>query len=135
MATVDDQEKKRYYTEQLIDLIAMTRSNLDNALLRICSLGIPLTIAFKGDVFGNCDQYQWMFIGFIVSWAVTVILVIISFEFSEKGFKKTKQNVAKLKFEDHVLLKRTTIVNWCSLAGFVIGILFIATYAILNAYF
>lgn len=131
---MEDHEKKKHYTEQLINLIEKTRSNLDNALLRICALGIPLTVAFKSEIFDKSDKYESVFVGFIVSWALTVVLVVLSFHYSEIGFKGTKQNVSQSIYKDHKALRTTKKLNRSSLFFFFLGIACITGYAILHAY-
>ncbi len=112
---------------KLFDYLEKNRSNLDNALLRISSLGIPLSIAFKEDVFGSCYDYQWLFIGFIVSWVITVVGVVGSFCTSDLAVK------AMLDKKKRPWLMFSKILNTVNVLSFLIGIGFVCLYAIYNA--
>ena len=112
--------------EILYEFLEKNRSNLDNAMIRISSLGIPLSIAFKDDVFGTCYDYQWFFIGFIVSWGMTVVGVVISFWSSDLAIK------ARLDSKKRPWLKVSTVLNTVNVITFLAGIAFVCLYAIFN---
>lgn len=126
MTTKEIQE----YEDAAQNIAERSRENLDNALLKICSLGIPITILFMDRVAFAKGEYQWLFGLFLVSWMMTLICVIISFKTSERGWFQF--DFSKIKDDEEIKLKSTECLNNLSLAFFLIGLACLIGYSAAN---
>ena len=107
-----------------------SRESLDNALLKICSLGIPVTVLFRDrEAFKN-GECQWLFGLFLVSWLATLICVIISLKMSERGWYQF--DFSQIKDNKDIKITSVEYLNNFSLASFLIGIGCLVGYAIAN---
>lgn len=128
-----EEERKIHYIEQLNLLIEKNRRNLDNALLRICALGVPLSIAFHPDVFTDVKGFKVLWVGFIVAWTMTVVSVLVSHMFTDAGLKGTKRNVKSGNYVDDNRLSKSTWFNRFSSGFFFLGLILLIVYTIIHA--
>ena len=129
-----DAVKKNEITNVLREKIEKSRSSLDHALLKICALGLPLTIFVKGQLVLDPVVNQSLFSLFALCWTVALVAVIVSFKFSEMGHKKTNANVRRNIKKDGGALKLATWSNRLSLTAFLVGLVFLVVFASANVF-
>ena len=119
----------------LRDKIEKSRLSLDHSLLKICALGVPITIFVKGQISLNPDpKYEYLFPWFALCWAVTFVAVLVSFKFSEMGHKKTDLNVQNNIEKDGWATKFTTWWNRLALFTFLVGWALLVVFAFFNVF-
>ena len=124
------EEKPSYYEDKAQNLAESARESLDNAILKICSLGIPLTVMIREkDALKNAEC-QWLFGLFLLFWVVSVVCVIWSFRHGEKGWYKF--DFTQIKNEDEIRLPFAEFLNLVSFWCFIFGIASIVAYAVVN---
>lgn len=125
-----DTEEKREFELWAQDQVEKSRKFLDNALLKICSLGVPLSILFLNRQGFDKAECQWLFDLFLVAWLVTVGSVIASYKIN--AHKWYYYDFSKSKSEQGVKSLCITCLNWTSLVSFGIGLFGIIVFAIVN---
>ena len=123
-------ETPTYYEEKAQSLAESAREKLDDAILKICSLGIPITVMIREkDALKNAEC-QWLFGLFLSFWVVSIVCVVFSFKVGEKGWFNF--NFTKIKNDDEIRIPAAERLNvgafWC----FIFGIMSIVVYAIVN---
>lgn len=117
----------------LRDKIEKQRSSLDQAVLKICALGLPITIYVKGQL--NVEQtHSHLFSWFALCWIVALVAVVVSYKFSEMGHKKTRSNVLRNIKQDGNALKLATWSNRLALTSFLVGLTLLVVFARINVF-
>ena len=108
----------------VIEDLNATRDALDNAMFRIAGIGLPLAITFRGNLTGEAEALQWVFLVFFLSWASTVGIMVTAFWAGVKGFENTyAESLETGEVTRHESLERVTTMNHLAFASFVTGLL------------
>ncbi len=111
------------------------RSSLDQALLKICALGVPITLYVKIHIPMNPEpQYENLFTWFAFCWVITLAATVSSYVFSEMGYKKTTANVRNNVKKDGWATGFTTWVNRLALLAFFLGLICLVVFAFFNVF-
>lgn len=123
-------EKPSYYEDKAQSLAESARESLDNAILKICSLGIPITVIIREKEALKNAECQWLFGLFLLFWVVSVVCVIVSLKVGEKGWFKF--DFTEINNDDEIRLPAAERLNLVSFWCFISGVLSIVAYAIVN---
>ena len=118
------------YEGQAQSLSDKSREQLDEALLKICSLGVPLSILFIDREGFSKAEHQWLFGLFLISWLITVASQVASFKVAEH--KWFYYDFSDYDPSQGIKILPIEILNWISLIGFGIGLVSIIVYAVAN---
>ena len=123
-----------HFSERINKLKHDARTSLDNSLLRVSSLGIPLTIAIRDKgLFVGGDRFEWLFILFVACWTITVVSTLVSFRSSEKAWEDTEKNVATKEYRDSSIFSRVALCNHLSFWSFLLGLASLVFFVVSNS--
>ncbi len=128
-----DTTEKTETTTVLRDKTEKQRASLDQALLKICALGLPITIYVKGQL-ETTWKYDGLFSWFAGCWVLSLVAVIVSYKLSEMGYKQTRDNLKRGERRNGPALKLTTWANRLSLSAFLVGLALLVVFARFNLF-
>lgn len=118
-------------TKQLMDLRAEAERQFDKQIVYLSGGALVFSIGYVKDIIGKNAVPQCKYL-LIISWvcfAFALIINLLSYLSTRKAIDKELLEIVK-----HSLIynKITIYLNWTSIIGLLIGLVFLITYAIIN---
>ncbi len=142
---MEDEKYEEYLLEDrksLNSALLEQAKSFDRWILTLSGGTFGLSLVFINQIAPNPKSGTVVYLGIAwVSFAVSILLTLISFLFSQEACYKQIEIVDKLRVEEldrkkrmppNVFGKVTKSLNWFSMLMFIVGVSFLITFAITN---